>query len=296
MNLPDFSSLLVHPVSRKPLAFYAGGESEVLVEPESGDSFEIKDNVVQLLPRQNAAQLPLFDYRDHYQKDALVYDYFDPPEGKTEAEERRRLHQHILAQVPDKQCLVLDMGCGGGWLSQSLAPEGYAVISADISDINPAKAVALLPLPNHLGLVADALFLPLRDAAVDCIVASEIIEHVPDPGRFMASLYAALKPGGKLIITTPYNEFIRHSLCIHCNRNTPHNAHLHSFTEQTIRAFVPPGATDVQTMVFASKVLSALRLLRAFTLLPFPLFRLVDKCLTVISGKKASRLMVVIRK
>lgn len=295
MNLTSaaFTSILVHPVSNKPLIANASGTE--LTDPESGEVFEVHGGVYNLLPKRSGVQLKMFDYQEHYQQDSLVYDYFDMPGGKTEVEERRRLHQYILSKVPSAKGWVLDMGCGGGWLSQSLVPNGYAVISADISDVNPAKAIQQLPAPNHVALVADANFLPLANGSVDCIVASEIIEHVPDPRQFTASLYVALKPGGRLIITTPYNEFIRYSLCIHCNRNTPHNAHLHSFTETSILEFMPKDA-KVETTVFGSKILSSLRLLRVFKILPYALYRMLDKALTVMSGKKAARLMVVIQK
>ena len=105
-----------------------------------------------------------------------------------------------------------------------------------------------------MGLVADVFELPIKANSIDCIVASEIIEHVPDPKRFIACLFEVLKPGGKIIITTPYNELIRTSLCIHCNFETPHNAHLHSFTEKNIFQLLPK-VNKVKIQLLNSKLL-----------------------------------------
>jgi SAM-dependent methyltransferase len=292
-NVPELSSILVHPVNGKPLQLSAN--EDTLTEPDGGDRFEIKDGIPRMLPPKEEVEQKSFDYAAHYQQDAVDYDYFNPPEGVTEKEERHRLHQYILEQIPKGNGWVLDAGCGGGWLAQSLLPSGHRIISADISDINPKKALSLFPAANHFALVADANYLPIKPGILDCIVASEIMEHVPQPGHFTASLYMALKPGGSLIITTPYNEFIRYSLCIHCNHNTPHNAHLHSFTEKSVPSFLPAGAR-AETYVFGSKVLSGLRLLPALKWLPFGLYKLLDSMLVSVSGKRASRLMVIITK
>lgn len=266
-----------------------------LMEQESGLQYELKEGVPILLPQKSALHNEAFDYTAHYQEDSVVYDYFNPPEGKTEAEERRRLHEFILNEIPRGQGWVLDAGCGGGWLAQQLIPSGRPILSADISDINPRKAVKQFPAENHFALVADGNYLPIIPDTLDCIVASEIMEHVPDPAKFISSLYLSLKQGGKLIITTPFNEFIRYSLCVHCNQNTPHNAHLHSFTEKNVRQYIPLGAV-VASRVFSAKIITGLRILPMLRWLPFGLFKALDKLMISLSGNRASRLMIVISK
>jgi 2-polyprenyl-3-methyl-5-hydroxy-6-metoxy-1,4-benzoquinol methylase len=153
-----------------------------------------------------------------------------------------------------------------------------------------------VPYPTHYGLVADAFELPIRDGSIDCIIASEIIEHVPDPKRFLQSLFNALKPGGKLIITTPYNERIQYSLCIHCNKLTPHNAHLHSFTQTSILKFLPDNAKRCQTTIFNNKILVRLGLQRLFRFLPLYVWNIFDQSANAITRKRAYRLMLTIEK
>jgi SAM-dependent methyltransferase len=49
----------------------------------------------------------------------------------------------------------------------------------------------------------DALELPYADASFDCVIASEILEHVPEDDRAISELVRVLKPGGSLAITVP---------------------------------------------------------------------------------------------
>ena len=245
-----FLSLLVHPVNKTPLRFDITNNE--LLATDSDDRFPVKENVPVLLTatvddmlsttEQHVHAGTQFQYKEHYQNDAVAYDYTEESQHPVEKEEINRLRKNIAANVPENAAWILDVGCGGAWLAKTLVPTGKHVISMDISDINPIKALKNIPDANHHALVADVFELPIKANSIDCIIASEIIEHVPDPKRFMAALYAAVKPGGRLIITTPYNEFIRTSLCIHCNRLTPHNAHLHSFTETTMSKYLPTEA------------------------------------------------------
>ncbi len=266
----NYLSHLVHPLHKTPLQY--DERADQLVDPSNNDRFAIKNNVPILLTpevettltetEQHALAGSHFQYKEHYQNDAETYDYFKVSENPVEREEHNRLHQHILSEIPKDTTWILDTGCGGGWLANALKHKNKQVISMDISDINPIKAIQNNPYPTHYGLVADVYELPVKEGTIDCIVASEIIEHVSDPKRFIDALFTALKPGGKIIITTPYNERIMASLCIHCNRLTPHNAHLHSFTEASITRYLPGRVTKYKTRVFNNKILVRLGIQR----------------------------------
>ena len=104
----------------------------------------------------------------------------------------------------------------------------------DISLENTSKALEKYPFGNHYAVVADVFSLPFNDNVFDYIIASEIIEHVVDPAKFVENLMRILKPGGSLVVTTPFKEKIRYSLCVHCNNPTPHHAHIHSFDEKIL--------------------------------------------------------------
>ncbi|RYZ48810.1 MAG: methyltransferase domain-containing protein [Sphingobacteriales bacterium] len=297
-----FTDLLVHPVHKTPL--HPDENGTALVDPATGDRFPVREGVPVLLTadirpelsktERHAAAGTAFSYKEHYQNDAVAYDYFDETTHPVERTEIVRLREMILSRIPANAAWVLDIGCGGSWLAKALVPSGRNVISTDISDINPIKAIRKLPAANHFGLVADVFELPLQPASMDCIVASEIIEHVPDPRRFINCLFEVLKPGGKLIITTPHNELIRTSLCIHCNRLTPHNAHLHSFTESSLAAMAPAAARRVSTRVFNSKLWVKTSVQHLFRGAPLSLWDPLDKLGIAVTGKKAYRLMAEI--
>lgn len=299
----EYLDLLVHPVYKTALQ-YSGGTNE-LIGNNGQDHFPVRENVPILLTDTLNAALTTterheqagtqFQYKEHYQNDAAAYDYTEQSQNAVEKEEIKRLHQTILSQIPANVQWILDVGCGGAWLAKALVPRGTKVISMDISDINPIRALKNIPASNHFALVADVFELPVKENSVDCIVASEIIEHVPDPKKFLAALYNVLKPGGKLIVTTPYNEHIRTTLCIHCNRLTPMNAHLHSFTEQSMRLFLPANASRVTMKVFNSKLMVRGHVQKALSFLPLSLWQPVDKIGNAIT-KKAFRLMVAIEK
>jgi len=64
-------------------------------------------------------------------------------------------------------------------------------------------------------VVAHGARLPFADATFDCAVASEVIEHPPEPERVPDEMWRVVRPGGRALISTPYRERIRYVLCIH---------------------------------------------------------------------------------
>lgn len=217
-----------------------------------------------------------FNYADHYKEDANQFDYFKEEHSRATKEEIRRLHQAIIKRIPENAELILDVGCGNGWVAKYFLSKRKKVVSMDISFKNPVEVLKENPDENHAALVADAYHLPFKKNSFDAIIASEILEHVYDPKLFMIKLLEALKPGGRLIITTPYNEKIEYFLCVHCNKPTPKNAHLYSFNEKNIVNFIPQELVNFKTDKFSNKYLVRLRLNLLMSFLPFGLWKFKD--------------------
>lgn len=59
-------------------------------------------------------------------------------------------------------------------------------------------------LPGLTDVVADAHDLPFGDERFDCVFASEVLEHLQDPRRFVRESLRTLRPGGRLILTVPF--------------------------------------------------------------------------------------------
>ncbi|KAI4486922.1 hypothetical protein M0802_012207 [Mischocyttarus mexicanus] len=111
--------------------------------------------------------------------------------------------------LPLKNTKILDVGCGGGILSEPLARIGAEVTGIDSSSqlIDVAKKHALLDSDllgrlNYLHTNVED-FKEENKEKYDAVVASEIIEHVSDPQLFLKCCSAIVKPGGSLFITTP---------------------------------------------------------------------------------------------
>lgn len=209
-------------------------------------TFAVDDDIPSFITRQE--DKTHFDYTAHYTADAEEFDYFSEESDKLTALHLKLLRTLVMNQAPASATLLLDVGCGSAFVAQHFCNQGKNVVSMDIAYANAHKALERFPLPNHAAVVADAYHLPFADGTFDCIIASEIIEHTIDPQGFAASLLTKLKPGGTLIISTPYKERIAYSLCIHCNCKTPHNAHLHSFDENKIRKIFSTLPAKIKSM------------------------------------------------
>jgi SAM-dependent methyltransferase len=108
---------------------------------------------------------------------------------------------------------VIDVGCGAGRHTFEAYRRGADVIGFDqnASDLNDVDAI--LQAMKEQGEVpatakaeavkGDALDLPYADGTFDCVIASEILEHVPEDDRAIAELVRVLKPGGTLAVTVP---------------------------------------------------------------------------------------------
>uniref|UniRef100_A0A1B6K9N3 Ubiquinone biosynthesis O-methyltransferase, mitochondrial n=1 Tax=Graphocephala atropunctata TaxID=36148 RepID=A0A1B6K9N3_9HEMI len=103
---------------------------------------------------------------------------------------------------------ILDIGCGGGILSEALARVGGSVTGIDPSEglIAVARAHALSlqnTTPPSYDVTTVEQYAPGVAATYDVAVASEVIEHVPDKESFLAATVATLKLGGSVFMTTP---------------------------------------------------------------------------------------------
>jgi 2-polyprenyl-3-methyl-5-hydroxy-6-metoxy-1,4-benzoquinol methylase len=222
-----------------------------------------------------------FNYIDHYQKDADEFDYFQQRSGSTEHQERR-IRQFISDQVPENTKSILDVGSGSAWVAKEFCKRSI-VCSVDVSLKNTMEALKKYPSENHVAIVADAFNLPFNNQTFDCIIASEIIEHVYNPALFVQQLMNLLKTGGILILTTPYNEKIAYSLCVHCNKPTPHNAHIHSFNEKKLAAFFSTKeCKNVKFKVFNNKILIYMRTYILLRYFPFKLWKILDSIINMI--------------
>jgi 2-polyprenyl-6-hydroxyphenyl methylase/3-demethylubiquinone-9 3-methyltransferase len=100
---------------------------------------------------------------------------------------------------------VLDVGCGGGILSEAMAAQGAEVTGIDLSD--KALKVAQLHLLESgrqvsYRKVAVEVLAQEQPASFDVVTCMEVLEHVPDPASQVAACARLLKPGGHAFFAT----------------------------------------------------------------------------------------------
>ncbi len=100
---------------------------------------------------------------------------------------------------------VLDVGCGGGILAESMAARGAVVLGIDLSE--KSLAVARLHLLEsgvdvaYRAVSAEALARE-QASAFDIVICMEMLEHVPDPASTVAACAQLVRPGGMLLFST----------------------------------------------------------------------------------------------
>lgn len=105
---------------------------------------------------------------------------------------RRGKIRFFLSRLP-KDAKVLDVGCGDGWFERAAADRGWTNV----------MGVDLVPPADFVGDILEWRDLGLEPHSFDAVVAFEVVEH----GDFSKAFHDLLKPGGKLIITTPVPRF-----------------------------------------------------------------------------------------
>jgi SAM-dependent methyltransferase len=109
--------------------------------------------------------------------------------------------------------VVADLGCGAGRHTFELLTRGAHTLSVDIDDTvlkDVSGMVAAMRAEDqvsattmHSSINASALALPFQDGSLDGLIASEVLEHIPDDEDAMREITRVVRPGGWVIVTVP---------------------------------------------------------------------------------------------
>ncbi|HJM28676.1 MAG: class I SAM-dependent methyltransferase [Acidimicrobiales bacterium] len=116
---------------------------------------------------------------------------------------------------------VLDLGCGFGRHAYESLRRGAKVVACDMALPELQEVRATYAAMLQAGEISDAAIafacagdatrLPFNDGTFDRIIASEVLEHIPDDDGALQELFRVLKPGGKIAITVP--AFLPERIC-----------------------------------------------------------------------------------
>lgn len=119
---------------------------------------------------------------------------------------------------PGPDHCILDVGCGAGYFlnlshqryrSRSLAarPVGVEISMNQLSYM--VRRMSKEGITNAIAVQGNGEFLPFADESFDLITCSEVLEHIRNPVRALREMRRILKPGGKLLLSTPSETAIQ---------------------------------------------------------------------------------------
>ena len=137
---------------------------------------------------------------------ALAQSWWDPKGPSKPLHDLNPLRlQYVERAVALLDKPVLDVGCGGGILSEAMARAGARVLGIDLSqavlDVAELHALEGKVAVEYRAVAAEELAQE-RPASFDLVTCMEMLEHVPDPAAAVKALAALVKPGGDLIVST----------------------------------------------------------------------------------------------
>lgn len=141
---------------------------------------------------------------------------------------------------------VLDAGCGEGFGTVLLVDQARSVLGVDYAAEAIATARAAYPRPTLEFRQLDVHELPQLERRFDLVTNFQVIEHLPDPVRFLRAVRGVLAPSGQLMLTTP-------------NRLTSvseNPVHLREYIAEELRALLAPlfGEVRIYSMLGNEKV------------------------------------------
>jgi 2-polyprenyl-3-methyl-5-hydroxy-6-metoxy-1,4-benzoquinol methylase len=172
-------------------------------------------------------------------------------------ERRHRAHAKLLDAV-GRENRVLDVGCSSGYLAAPLAARRNTIVGVEL-DAAAARDAQAFCEQVLLGDV-ETMELPLEPGSFDVVLLGDVIEHLHDPVDTLRRLRRFLRPGGRLVLSTPNvaNWAIRLSLLAgrwrYTDRGILDRTHTHLFTRATLREAIESAGYVVDRIDFSAPV------------------------------------------
>ena len=150
--------------------------------------------------------------------------------GSDLGRQRRRLRTMFLGDSPPG--VLLEVGCGAGRFLDRMRKVGWTVQGTDFDPAVAARVKSRYGLHVDVGELAQFNY---PAASYDAIAMSQVIEHVPDPGSLLRECRRLLRPGGRLVLSTPNALGMAHRRYGRHWRGLEPPRHLHIFTPAALQ-------------------------------------------------------------
>jgi len=118
------------------------------------------------------------------------------------------IRREVVTRIP-AQSKILEVGCGHGEVLWSCYRPESMMTGVDINPNSVAIARHRFEgKPNVTFLEGDVRKMDLKDGSFDCILCTEVVEHIPDPTDVLNEISRLLKPGGIFISTVPWEHLL----------------------------------------------------------------------------------------
>jgi 2-polyprenyl-3-methyl-5-hydroxy-6-metoxy-1,4-benzoquinol methylase len=139
----------------------------------------------------------------------------------------------VLSQLTAED-RVLDVGCGSGEFTATIADLGGAVVGVDVAESALKRAREGHPDLDFVRVEIDQP-LPFEDNSFDVVWAGEVIEHIADTAPWLSELRRVLVPRGRLLLSTPNHSRLRIALGGIERFSPPLGDHLHLYSRRSLR-------------------------------------------------------------
>ncbi len=152
--------------------------------------------LLEATARAKGIAAPLADEHPSMEEDLKMYDLVIDPQSEASA------YKWVLELVPPTGT-VLEIGCGGGHLTEHLQARGNRVTAIDINPFAAARAARFAEEAFDLDLDRHVLGERLSGRQFDCILLADVLEHVRSSTRVLTDALSLLAPGGTVVISVP---------------------------------------------------------------------------------------------
>lgn len=214
---------------------------------------------------------------------------------------------YYFAIAGESPLRILDVGCAQGTLALLLAERGHKVTAVDIRPQFLDYARSRYSHGEIDFLAANVLEDELPDG-FDLVFANQIIEHLVYPAQLLERLSRLLKPGGRLIVTTPNGHYIKNNLPSYSDLGDPRawehmqfsadgDGHFYAYLAGELEdVFRSVGLQDVKCKFFETPFVSGhMKIRHVHGLAPVALLRAADRAVLAVPGlgrASAHQLMV----